>query len=175
MANEKPTVFLTQSDYEILRSGGTVIINGTSYGPGFSANDVYFVCYYSNVIGPTGPQGPQGPQGVGAVGPTGKTGPTGPAGPKGNQGVSGPTGATGPTGPTGANPARAKNLTNQDLNTYRGSSYCGWYYAAGGNTVQNKPAGVDAFGLFVVQDASGWFAQVLYSSNQSTNKVFMRQ
>lgn len=99
MANEKPTVFLTQDDYEILRAGGTVVINGVSYGPGFNSNDVYYVCYYTNIIGPTGPTGATGY--TGATGPTGATGATGPTGATGALGPTGNVGQTGPLGPTG--------------------------------------------------------------------------
>ena len=59
------TIYLTQKDYEILRSGGTVVINGTTYGPGF-LGDYYYICYYTSIIGPTGPQGAifaEGPEG----------------------------------------------------------------------------------------------------------------
>ena len=101
---DKPTVFLTQEQYEILREGGTVSVNGQPYGPGFSSDDVYFVCYYTDITGPTGPTGAIGPTGVeglpGNVGPTGKAGPLGPRGFTGAAGPTGPTGAKGPTGST---------------------------------------------------------------------------
>lgn len=42
------------------------------------------------------------------------------------------------------------------------------YHAAGGNTVTDKPSGVDAFGLFTMQTASGWQGQILMSSNTAT-------
>lgn len=65
-------------------------------------------------------------------------------------------------------------LTSQDLNNYNTLSAIGWYYAAGDNTVINKPSGVDAFGLEVGRSATGWFYQILKSSNQNTNKIYIR-
>ena len=65
-------------------------------------------------------------------------------------------------------------LTSQDLNNYNTLSAIGWYYADGNNTVTNKPSGVDAFGLEVGRSATGWFYQILKSSNQNTNKIYIR-
>lgn len=42
------------------------------------------------------------------------------------------------------------------------------YHAGGGNTVTDKPSGVDAFGLFTMQTAGGWHGQILMSSNTAT-------
>lgn len=42
------------------------------------------------------------------------------------------------------------------------------YHAGGGNSVADKPSGVDAFGVFTMQTASGWRGQILMSSNTST-------
>lgn len=42
------------------------------------------------------------------------------------------------------------------------------YHAAGSNSVADKPSGVDAFGVFTMQTASGWHGQILMSSNIST-------
>ena len=42
------------------------------------------------------------------------------------------------------------------------------YHAGGGNSVEDKPSGVDAFGVFTMQTASGWYGQLLMSSNTST-------
>lgn len=48
-------------------------------------------------------------------------------------------------------------LTNEDLDTYTYSSYSGRTYSAGGgNTVANKPEGVDSFGLLVLRSAGGY-------------------
>lgn len=82
------TYFLTQAQYETLRTGGTTEVtdyNGYKKTLTGLPSDGYFVCYYQNIIGPTGPRGF-----------TGAIGETGPTGPRGN------TGPTGPTGPTGA-------------------------------------------------------------------------
>lgn len=65
-------------------------------------------------------------------------------------------------------------LTSQNLNNYNTLNAIGWYYAAGDNTVINKPSGVDAFGLEVGRSATGWFYQILKSSNQNTNKIYIR-
>lgn len=42
------------------------------------------------------------------------------------------------------------------------------YHASGSNSVKDKPSGVDAFGVFTMQTASGWYGQILMSSNTST-------
>lgn len=42
------------------------------------------------------------------------------------------------------------------------------YHAGGGNSVKDKPSGVDAFGVFTMQTASRWYGQLLMSSNTST-------
>ncbi len=55
-------------------------------------------------------------------------------------------------------------LTNENLNSVKDT---GFYYAGGGNTVTNKPSGIDAFGLEVVQCADGWRMQKCYASNYS--------
>lgn len=62
-------------------------------------------------------------------------------------------------------------LTNQNLNSYNTEPQCGWYYAGGGNSVTNKPSGVDHFGMFVMRTASGVYTQLLYDSN---NKLWTR-
>ena len=38
------------------------------------------------------------------------------------------------------------------------------YHAGGSNSVKDKPSGVDAFGVFTMQTASGWYGQLLMSS-----------
>ena len=53
-------------------------------------------------------------------------------------------------------------LSSEDLNNIK---TVGFYYGGGSNNVTNKPAGVDAFGLGVLQSASGWWTQILYASN----------
>lgn len=42
------------------------------------------------------------------------------------------------------------------------------YHAGGSNSVADKPSGVDAFGVFTMQTASGCYGQLLMSSNTST-------
>lgn len=42
------------------------------------------------------------------------------------------------------------------------------YHAGGSNRVKDKPSGVDAFGVFTMQTASGWYGQLLMSSTTST-------
>lgn len=42
------------------------------------------------------------------------------------------------------------------------------YHADGSNSVADKPSGVDAFGVFTMQTASGWYGQILMSSDTST-------
>lgn len=92
----------------------------------------------------------------------------------GAKGDTGDVGPTGPTGPTGSTPASAKQIPNgTDLNTYTYDK-AGWYFAAGGNACPNKPSGVDAFGLEVLRSAQGWTVQICYPSNNSTNKMFIR-
>lgn len=54
-------------------------------------------------------------------------------------------------------------LTNQDLDDYLDEGK--WYYAGGGNTTTNKPSGVDAYELYVGQNASGYRYQKLITSN----------
>lgn len=54
-------------------------------------------------------------------------------------------------------------LTNQDLDDYLDEGR--WYYAGGGNTTTNKPSGVDAYELYVGQNASGQRYQKLITSN----------
>lgn len=58
-----------------------------------------------------------------------------------------------------------------DLNSYNSVEKCGWYHAGGGNAVANKPSGVDHFGMFLMQIASGVVAQILYDNS---NRVWTR-
>lgn len=50
-------------------------------------------------------------------------------------------------------------LTNQDLDDYLDEGK--WYYAGGGNSITNKPSGVDAFELYVGRNASDYRYQKL--------------
>lgn len=54
-------------------------------------------------------------------------------------------------------------LTNQDLDDYLNEGK--WYYAGGGNSVTNKPSGVNAFELYVGRNANGYRYQKLITSN----------
>ena len=66
-----------------------------------------------------------------------------------------------------ANPT-PNQLTNQKLND---TTTPGFYYAGGGNTVTNKPDGVDAFGMIVMKNAAGYTEQILIDTNQ---KIYIR-
>lgn len=61
--------------------------------------------------------------------------------------------------------------SDNDLNEINSSQQCGWYYAEGGNSVANKPSGVDHFSMFVMRVASGGVAQILYDSS---NRIWTR-
>lgn len=65
----------------------------------------------------------------------------------------------------------AKTLTNENLNSYNAVEHCGWYCAGGGNSVTNKPSGVEHFGMFVMQTAGGGVTQILYDNS---NKIWTR-
>lgn len=56
-------------------------------------------------------------------------------------------------------------LTNQNLNSYNTEEQCGYYYAPGGNTVSNKPSGVEYFGMWMMHTALGVFTQILYDNS----------
>ena len=58
-------------------------------------------------------------------------------------------------------------LTNQNLNDYHASAAGKMFYASGGNSVTNKPSGVDNFGVLVMRTANGWYTQVLYGSDNN--------
>lgn len=67
---------------------------------------------------------------------------------------------------------KSVELSNDaNLNSYNSLDKCGWYYARGGNTVTNKPSGVDYFGMFVMRTESGVFTQILYDNS---NKIWTR-
>lgn len=73
------------------------------------------------------------------------------------------------------NKLQSTQLTASDLDLVTGEDYINTnWYASGGNTIKNKPTGVDAFGLVLIRSASGWYTQVLYSSNKLTNRQFVR-
>lgn len=56
-------------------------------------------------------------------------------------------------------------LTDQNLNSYNTEEQCGYYYAAGGNTVSNKPSDVEYFGMWMMHTALGVFTQILYDNS----------
>lgn len=56
-------------------------------------------------------------------------------------------------------------LTNQNLNSYNTEEQCGYYYAGGGNTVSNKPSGVQYFGMWMMHTAYAVFTQILYDNS----------
>lgn len=89
-------------------------------------------------------------------------------------GSKGSVGAVGPTGAAGKGAANGTLLSNQNLNDYHTEAQCGWYYAGGSNSVTNKPSGVDAFGMWLLRTASGYYTQELYGSNNNLNKCYMR-
>lgn len=58
----------------------------------------------------------------------------------------------------------ATELTNQNLDAYKGTDYMGkMYYGAGSNSnsVTGKPSGVDNFWMWVTRNGSGVFSQIL--------------
>ncbi len=63
------------------------------------------------------------------------------------------------------NKAGITTLTNEDLDKI---TTPGFYNAGGGNSVTNKPGGVDNFGMIVVHSASGsYYTQIVYFSDKS--------
>lgn len=71
-----------------------------------------------------------------------------------------------------ANALKVTELTTQNLNDIK---TVGLYSAGGSNSVKNKPANVDAFGLEVKKTARGYLAQVLTEGNVHTMKTWIRQ
>lgn len=60
-------------------------------------------------------------------------------------------------------------LTNEDLDNV---TTVGFYYAAGGNTVTNKPSGYSNFGLVVIHNASGsQYTQIISNENGSHRRI----
>lgn len=64
----------------------------------------------------------------------------------------------------------AQQINGVNLDTLRTP---GMYWAGGGNTNTNKPTGIDAFGLEVLQSAGGWYTQICYASD-GQEKQFVR-
>lgn len=72
---------------------------------------------------------------------------------------------------------KSVELSNDnDLNKIDSLPQCGWYHGRDNNTVANKPSGVDNFGMFVMQIASGIVAQILYDNNKKIwTRTWLRQ
>lgn len=68
------------------------------------------------------------------------------------------------------NAATANRIISHSISdTLANKATPGYLYHAGeSNSVKDKPSGVDAFGVFTMQTASGWYGQLLMSSNTST-------
>ena len=68
------------------------------------------------------------------------------------------------------NAATANRIISHSMSdTLANKTTPGYLYHAGeSNSVKDKPSGVDAFGVFTMQTASGWYGQLLMSSNTST-------
>ena len=62
------------------------------------------------------------------------------------------------------------SLAGKNLNDYH--SGVNFYWGGEGNNCTNKPSGVDNFGMFVFQSASGWWTQLLYGSD---DHLYMRR
>ena len=70
-----------------------------------------------------------------------------------------------------AKSALAIQLKTEDLNDIIPDNTT-WYFAAGGNTVVNKPANTNAFGMVCFRDASGYRTQILQVAG--TNSIYIR-
>ena len=68
------------------------------------------------------------------------------------------------------NAATANRIISHSISdTLANKTTPGYLYHAGeSNSVKDKPSGVGAFGVFTMQTASGWYGQLLMSSNTST-------
>ena len=68
------------------------------------------------------------------------------------------------------NAATANRIISHSISdTLANKTTPGYLYHAGeSNSVKDKPSGVDAFGVFTMQTSSGWYGQLLMSSNTST-------
>lgn len=67
------------------------------------------------------------------------------------------------------NKATITTLTNGNLDKV---TTPGFYNAGGGNSVTNKPSGVDNFGMIVVHSASGnYYTQIVYVNDKSYRRV----
>lgn len=76
------------------------------------------------------------------------------------------------TAPIGSNKA-SQIPNNADLDTYYGADYWGkQYYAAGGNTVLNKPTGVDGFYFTPLRAGTGATVQVITASSDTSGQSY---
>ena len=67
------------------------------------------------------------------------------------------------------NKATITTLSNENLDKV---TTPGFYNAGGGNSVTNKPSGVDNFGMIVVHSASGdYYTQIVYAADKSYRRV----
>ena len=74
-----------------------------------------------------------------------------------------------------AGSANALNVTGLTTHNLDDIKTVGLYYAGGGNSVKNKPTGVEAFALEVKKTAGSYIAQVLTEGNVHTMKTWIRQ
>lgn len=63
---------------------------------------------------------------------------------------------------------KLSSSTTDSLNNFIDSEAFKYTYAAGSNSITDKPASVDAFGAFSFKTAAGWYGQLLISSNQAS-------
>lgn len=76
---------------------------------------------------------------------------------------------------TKATTANALNVTELKSQNLDDVKTIGLYYGGGSNSVKNKPASIDAFGLEVKKTASGYVVQVLTEGNTNATKTWIRQ
>ena len=76
---------------------------------------------------------------------------------------------------TTAATANALNVTELKSQNLDDVKTVGLYYGGGSNAVENKPTGVDAFGLEVKKTAGGYVVQVLTDGNIHATKTWIRQ
>ena len=76
---------------------------------------------------------------------------------------------------TKATTANALNVTELKSQNLDDVKTIGLYYGVGSNSVKNKPASVDAFGLEVKKTAGGYVVQVLTEGNANATKTWIRQ
>lgn len=76
---------------------------------------------------------------------------------------------------TKATTANALNVTELKSQNLDDVKTIGLYYGGESNSVKNKPASVDAFGLEVKKTAGGYVVQVLTEGNTNATKTWIRQ